>query len=63
MVLHELNNATKFADYLIGMKKGEVVFRGKPLDVITEENLLYTLWHSSKITARRNETVSNMCRF
>lgn len=43
MVLHELNNATKFADYLIGMKKGEVVFHGKPLDVITEENL-FTLY-------------------
>lgn len=39
MVLHELNNATKFADYLIGMKKGEVIFSGKPLDVITQENL------------------------
>ncbi len=39
MVLHELNNATKFADYLIGVKEGEVVFRGKPLDVITNENL------------------------
>lgn len=43
MVLHELNNATKFADYLIGVKEGEVVFRGKPLDVITKENL-HTLY-------------------
>ena len=43
MVLHELNNVTKFADYLIGVKEGEVVFRGKPLDVITNENL-YTLY-------------------
>ena len=43
MVLHELNNATKFADYLIGVKEGEVVFRGTPLDVITNENL-YTLY-------------------
>ena len=39
MVLHELNNATKFADYLVGVKEGEVIFFGKPLDVITEENL------------------------
>lgn len=43
MVLHELNNATKFADYLIGVKDGQVVFRGHPLDVITNENL-YTLY-------------------
>lgn len=39
MVLHELNNATKFADHIIGMKKGNVVFEGSPIDVITTENL------------------------
>lgn len=39
MVLHELNNATKFATHLIGMKKGEVVFQGAPREVITEKNL------------------------
>lgn len=39
MVLHELNNATKFADYIVGVKEGNVVFKGKPLDVITKENL------------------------
>lgn len=39
MVLHELNNATKFATHLIGMKKGQVVFSGKPIDVVTKENL------------------------
>lgn len=39
MVLHELNNATKFADYLIGVKEGKVIFKGVPLEVITKENL------------------------
>ncbi len=39
MILHELNNATKFADNLIGIHKGEIVFQGKPLEVVTEENL------------------------
>jgi iron complex transport system ATP-binding protein len=39
MVLHELNNATKFADYIVGVKEGDIVFKGKPLDVITKENL------------------------
>ncbi|HAX73718.1 MAG TPA: ABC transporter ATP-binding protein [Firmicutes bacterium] len=43
MVLHELNNATKFADHLVGMKDGNVVFSGKPLDVVTEQNL-FTLY-------------------
>ena len=39
MVLHELNNATKFADYLVGVKDGQVVFSGHPLHVITKDNL------------------------
>lgn len=39
MVLHELNNAAKFATHLIGLKNGGIVFEGKPLDVITKENL------------------------
>ncbi len=39
MVLHELNNATRFANHLIGMKQGAVVFEGSPKEVITEENL------------------------
>lgn len=39
MVLHELNNATKFADHIIGVKSGKILFEGCPKDVITEENL------------------------
>lgn len=39
MVLHELNNATKFADHIIGMKAGKKIFSGKPIEVITEKNL------------------------
>lgn len=38
MVLHELNNATKFADYLVGVKEGEVVFAGHPLEVVTTDH-------------------------
>lgn len=39
MVLHELNNAAKFATHLVGMKHGQVIFEGAPKDVITRENL------------------------
>lgn len=39
MVLHELNNACKFADHIIGLKQGNLVFEGAPKDVIIEENL------------------------
>jgi iron complex transport system ATP-binding protein len=39
MVLHELNNAARVADHMIGMKDGAVVAQGSPCDVITNANL------------------------
>lgn len=39
MVLHEVNNAIKFSNYIIGMKEGKIIFSGEPLNVITSENL------------------------
>ncbi len=39
IVLHELNNACRFADNIIGLKKGKIVCEGRPLDVINKENL------------------------
>ena len=39
IVLHELNNACRFADNIIGLKKGKIICQGKPMDVINKENL------------------------
>ncbi|CEP96092.1 ABC transporter ATP-binding protein [Paraclostridium sordellii] len=39
MVIHELNNAARFADHMIGVKKGEVVCQGNAYEVMTKENL------------------------
>ena len=39
IVLHELNNACRFADNIIGLKKGKLVCEGSPIDVINKENL------------------------
>ena len=39
IVLHELNNACRFADNIIGFKKGKIICEGKPLEVINKENL------------------------
>lgn len=39
MVLHELNNACRFGEHIIGLKDGRIVFQGPPNQVITEENL------------------------
>ena len=39
IVLHELNNACRFADNIIGLKKGEIICEGRPIDVINKESL------------------------
>ncbi len=39
MVIHELNNASRFADHMIGVKKGKVICEGSPYQVMTKENL------------------------
>ena len=39
IVLHELNNACRFAQNIIGLKKGKIVCEGKPLEVINKGNL------------------------
>ena len=37
MVLHDINQALHYSDYLVGLKSGKVLFAGKPNEVITEE--------------------------
>ncbi|MDF2541599.1 MAG: transporter related protein [Herbinix sp.] len=39
MVLHELNNACRFASNIIGLKTGKVICQGSPMEAITKENL------------------------
>ena len=39
MVIHELNNAARFADHMIGVKKGKIVCKGTAHEVMTNENL------------------------
>ncbi|MEG1807229.1 MAG: ABC transporter ATP-binding protein, partial [Cetobacterium sp.] len=38
-VLHDLNLASMFCDELIMMKDGEVLYQGKPEEILTEEIL------------------------
>ncbi|MDT2849100.1 ABC transporter ATP-binding protein [Vagococcus carniphilus] len=35
MVLHDLNLASRFSDYMIGMKNGRVVYEGVPTEMMT----------------------------
>lgn len=39
MVLHELNLACRFADHMIGMKDGRIIFEGSPSEVVTSKHL------------------------
>ena len=39
IVLHELNNACRFASNIIGLKQGKLICQGTPVDVITKESL------------------------
>ncbi|WP_433405194.1 ABC transporter ATP-binding protein [Streptomyces sp. CA-146814] len=39
MVLHDLNQACRYADHVIAMKKGSIVAEGAPADVITAETV------------------------
>ena len=39
MVIHELNNAARFADHMIGIKKGKIHCKGSAEEVMTKENL------------------------
>lgn len=39
MVIHDLNNAARFADYMIGIKDGTIVCSGNPTEIMTKDNL------------------------
>ena len=39
MVIHEHNNSARFADHMIGVKKGKVICQGSAEEVMTKENL------------------------
>ncbi len=39
MVLHDINQAIKYSDRVIGLKSGKIKFEGAPNDVITDESV------------------------
>ncbi len=39
MVLHDINQAIAYSDYIIGLKGGHILMQGKPADVINEKNI------------------------
>lgn len=49
MVLHDLNQAARYADHLVVMKEGAVVATGAPADVLTVELLAHTFRLEARI--------------
>ena len=39
MVLHEINQAIRFSDVIIGLKDGDVLAQGNPEEIMTSELL------------------------
>ena len=39
MVLHDMNQAIRYSDYIIAMKSGEIVVKGEPKEVIMAQSI------------------------
>nr|WP_222858132.1 ABC transporter ATP-binding protein [Rhizobium cauense] len=49
MVLHDLNLAARYADFLVAMREGRIHVCGAPEDVLTEDNVLDVFGLESRI--------------
>ena len=56
IVLHELNNACRFADNIVGLKKGKIICEGKPIDVINKETLKKIYGIDASLVSSENGT-------
>ncbi|WP_405379099.1 MULTISPECIES: ABC transporter ATP-binding protein [Streptomyces] len=51
MVLHDLNQASRYADHLVALKAGRIVAAGPPGEVITEETVTDVFALTCRVTA------------
>jgi iron complex transport system ATP-binding protein len=49
MVLHDLNQAARYADTIVAMRGGQIVAQGEPEDVMTPENILQVFGLKSEV--------------
>ena len=63
MVLHELNNACRFASNIIGLKKGKIICEGTPMEAITKENLreIYGIDGKLQLSENKNYPICIDC--
>ncbi len=57
MVLHDINQASRFSDELVMLKKGEIVKQGSPIDVMNNENLKVVFNIDARITKLPNSEI------
>jgi len=57
MTLHNPNEAYKYSDKILLIKKGEVISYGKPIDVINDENLKKVYSVDVEIVRYNGETI------
>ncbi|HDR7587335.1 iron ABC transporter ATP-binding protein [Bacillus mycoides] len=55
MVLHDINQAIRYSDHIIVMKDGEIVTKGKPNDVVTE-NMIKTIYGVDVVVKQDEDT-------
>lgn len=55
MVLHDINHAARYSDYVIVLQQGQVFAAGKPKDVITEHTLREVFGVESEIILNRTD--------
>jgi len=60
MVLHDINHAARFADYIIAMKNGEIVKAGDCEEVMTRE-VLQEVYNIDAVIGRDPRTSKPMC--
>ncbi|EPZ51632.1 hypothetical protein N007_20730 [Alicyclobacillus acidoterrestris ATCC 49025] len=60
MVLHDINQAARFADYIIAMKDGEIVKAGSSEEVITDD-VLRAVFQIRAVIGRDPQTDKPMC--
>ena len=63
MVLHELNNACRFASNIIALKKGKIICEGIPKEAITKENLreIYGIEGKLQLSENKNYPICIDC--
>lgn len=56
-VLHDINHAIAYADNIIALKDGKLVFHGKPQEVITPENIYDLFGVKTEVITHNNRPI------